>query len=310
VGTAADLAAALEREPWAVVICDRGLPSFKSDVTERRNERRKVRRLRRLNLELEQRVVERTRELEARTEEASRAWEEAMRASEEKTKFLLRLSHDLRTPLNSILGFAQLLELNLRSADEDSIERILQAGRHVLGLVNEIIDISRIEAGSLPLALDDLAVDVVVEDVLDVAEAVALERGVSVRGRFTSFVPHVLADRQRLTEALLNLVVNGIVYNREGGTVLVSCAPVEGGRVRIEVSDTGPGIASQDLPRLFTPFERLGRAGEEAGTGLGLALSRLLVEAMGGSVSVSSVLGEGTTFTVELPAAGGPRGRG
>ncbi len=275
------------------------------DITGRKKVERQ---LRQLNLELEKRVAARTRELMDRTEEASRAWEEARRANAEKTKFLSRLSHELRTPLNAILGFTQLLELDARPADRDSIERILQAGRHVLDLVNEVLDISRIEGGSLPVVLVDLVVDEIVEDVLDVAGSIALERGVSLQSRGTPSSPHVLADRQRLTEVLLNLVVNGIVYNREGGSVLVSYAP-ESGRVRIEVSDTGPGIAPEDLTRLFAPFERLGRTEKEAGAGLGLALSQLLIEAMGGTISASSVPGEGTTLSFDLPAAGGPADR-
>jgi PAS domain S-box-containing protein len=253
--------------------------------------------VRRLNAELEQRVAERTEQLAA-------AQQEADRANRAKSEFLSRMSHELRTPLNSILGFAQLMELDpLNREQRESVEFILAAGRHLLELVNEVLDIARIEAGQLPLAPEPVPVDDAVADALDLIRPIAEGHRVRLHVQPPGPACHVVADRQRLKQALLNLLANAVKYNREGGEVWVAWdVTSDAGRpVRIEVRDTGPGIAEEDLRRLFQPFNRLraDRTGVE-GTGLGLALTRRLVEAMGGRVGVSSRVGEGSTFWIEL----------
>lgn len=231
---------------------------------------------------------------------------EAERANAAKSEFLSRMSHELRTPLNSILGFAQLLDLGDLDADErDAVAHILTAGRHLLDLINEVLDIARIEAGRMTLSLEP----VVLADV--VAEVVALLRPLADRREVTISADigdeHVLADRQRLSQVLLNLLSNAVKYNRVGGRVDLRSSS-EGGTVFIEVEDTGLGIAPELVDRLFTPFDRLGveAASREEGTGLGLVLSRNLAVAMGGSLDVTSRPGEGSTFRVGLPVADSP----
>ena len=258
-------------------------------------------RVKRQAAELEHRVEERTRALSAATDEAGRA-------NRAKSEFLSRMSHELRTPLNAILGFGQLLEMDVLSAKQtECTAQILRAGRHLLGLINEVLDISRIESGRLQLSLEPVPVPETLRQALDLVMSTATERDVSVRVDAIGEGVHVLADRQRLQQVLLNLLSNAIKYNRPNGTVLASCERLGGDRLRISVTDSGEGIAASKLGRLFTPFDRLGaEASGIEGTGLGLALSKSLVEAMGGTMHVQSREGIGSTFSVELAVVSGP----
>ena len=265
--------------------------------------------------ELEARVQERTLELTEANEqlqqqiaERRRAEAEADRANRAKSDFLSRMSHELRTPLNGIIGFAQLLELDAKNPDErESVEHILKGGRHLLTLINEVLDIARIEAGKLSISLEPVSVRDVVCSALDLVRPQAALRGVRLPATMTSD-RYVTADRQRLQQVLLNLLSNAVKYNRDQGDVAVSCEQSPGGRVRLTVSDTGAGIAPGMLDRLFTPFDRLGaeQTGID-GTGLGLVLSKRLVEAMGGLIQVASGA-DGTAFTIELEASEKPAG--
>jgi PAS domain S-box-containing protein len=229
---------------------------------------------------------------------------EAERASRAKSEFLSRMSHDLRTPLNAILGFAQLLQMDRLTDDqEDSVRQILKGGQHLLGLINEVLDIARIEAGQLSLSAEPVGVADVVRQVTEFARPLGDPRGIQLHidasGAWQDI--HVLADRQRLTQVLLNLVGNAVKYNRDGGSVRIAWTAVSG-RVRIAVQDTGAGIPSDKLGLLYQPFERLGAEQRLIeGTGLGLAVTKGLTEAMGGTVGVSSVVDEGSTFWIELP---------
>ncbi len=249
-------------------------------------------------------------------EEALRqARAEAERAHRAESEFLSRASHELRTPLNVILGFAQLLEVDASTTEQrESVGEILKGGRRLLDLINEVLDMARIDTGRLHLSIEEVHVGQMLREMLDLVRPLAARRNVRLQevedGRLDRYV---LADLQRLKQVLLNLLTNAIQYNREGGTVSLDCAPAAEGLVRITVRDTGPGIPPEKLGRLFTPFDRLGaeQTGIE-GTGLGLALSKRLVEAMGGALGVESVPGQGSAFWVELPGADGPedaRGR-
>jgi PAS domain S-box-containing protein len=227
----------------------------------------------------------------------------AERASQAKSEFLSRMSHELRTPLNAILGFAQLLELDeLPATQASSVDQIQVAGRHLLSLINEVLDISRIEAGGVSLSTEPVDVSDVLDEVTTllapVAEAAGIELSVDVEG---SRVLRVRADRQRLLQVLLNLGSNAVKYNSRGGSVAFATGPGDGDRVRFEVRDTGPGIPHEQQDQLFVPFSRLGaeRTAVE-GTGVGLALSKQLVEVMGGVIGVDSVPGHGSTFWIEL----------
>lgn len=242
--------------------------------------------------------------------DAERARKEAERANRAKSEFLSHMSHELRTPLNAILGFAQLLEIEeLDTEQRDSVEQIITGGRRLLELITEVLDISRIEAGRLRLSLEPVRVADVVRESVDLLRSLAAERNIELRAELPPDISdqHVSADRQRLGQVLLNLLSNGVKYNVEGGSVTVVCPRIDRERMRIGVRDTGPGVEQEKVPLLFTPFERLGAEQTAVeGAGLGLSLCKSLVEAMGGTISVETIIGEGTTFWVELEATASP----
>ena len=219
------------------------------------------------------------------------------------------MSHELRTPLNAILGFGQLLERQNPTVQQRArVEHIMSAGRHLLNLINEVLDISRIEAGHLQLSLEPVAVAEVLEEALDLMRPLAADREMElVVGHEFENDLHLLADRQRLKQVLLNLLTNALKYTAVGGRVAISLERSPLGKTRLIVTDTGAGIATEKLARLFTPFDRLGveQSGVE-GTGLGLALCQRLMHAMGGDIGVQSALGKGSAFWIELPAVESP----
>jgi PAS domain S-box-containing protein len=268
------------------------------------------------NAELEQRVSARTAELSAanvrlraEVEERRRAELAAARANTAKSEFLSRMSHELRTPLNAVLGFAQVLELDVQEPEQlENVRLILRAGQHLLGLIDELLDISRIERAP-SLTLEPVAAAEAVDAALALIEPLAADRAVSCHAAVPGDL-YVRADSERLHQVLLDLLSNAVKYNRRGGHVRVA-AVQDGGRARLTVADTGIGISAEHLARLFTPFDRLGaeRTGVE-GTGLGLALSRRLIELMGGALTVASEEGQGTAVTLDLPAATAPASTG
>ena len=245
------------------------------------------------------------RVLVSRTTELITARDAALTATQAKNAFLSSTSHELRTPLNAVLGFAQLLQLSdLGEEDREAVERILAAGRHLLALINELIDIARIESGEFSLSVEPVAVHPVAEETCQLMAPLAADRSITISQDCPAAGLAVNADRQRLSQILVNLISNAIKYNRHGGTVTLTCQAVSSGQVSLAVADTGPGIPAADLDRIFHPFERLG-AEQTAieGTGIGLPLARAFAEAMKGHLTVASAPGEGTTFTVTLPRA-------
>jgi CheY-like chemotaxis protein len=217
------------------------------------------------------------------------------------------MSHELRTPLNAILGFAQLLELDhLHDEQRDNLGHIMSGARHLLSLINEVLDIAAIEAGRLTLSLEPVPLADVVAETVSLIRPLADQRNIMVAAPDVACSIHVLGDRQRLKQVLLNLLSNAVKYNRDGGSVELSCAPVADDRLRVKVADTGLGIPPEALARLFVPFERVGRQSGIEGTGLGLPLSKRLAEAMGGNLDLTSTPGQGSTFWIELPLAEGP----
>jgi signal transduction histidine kinase/ActR/RegA family two-component response regulator len=237
------------------------------------------------------------------------AKQEAEASNQAKNEFLSRMSHELRTPLNSILGFAQLLRMEkLCSRPLECVEHILKAGKHLLVLIDELLDISRIEAGTLALSVEALDVAQSIRQALDMMRPIAASSGIQMHTVVTLHSnPYAKADRRRLQQVLLNLLSNAIKYNRPAGKVEVCCEKLDSGMVRISIIDTGIGIPPEFQHRVFAPFDRL-RADQTdvQGTGLGLALSRKLIELMGGRIGVESEPGSGSTFWIDLPLTEDP----
>ncbi len=236
------------------------------------------------------------------------AKEAADRANRAKSEFLSRMSHELRTPLNAILGFGQLLERqDPRPAQVPHLRHILTGGRHLLKLINEVLDISRIESERIELSVEPVSVGLALHEAVELIQPLAVEHSVTLLTPPAEEMAYfVRADHQRLKQVLLNLLNNGVKYTPAEGTVMVKCVAV-GRTIRLEVQDTGIGIAPDKLARVFTPFDRLGaeQSGVE-GTGLGLALSQRLVQAMEGKIGVESVVGQGSTFWLELKRTESP----
>lgn len=251
-----------------------------------------------LNADLENRV-------EQRTADFRRAMEEAERANAAKSEFLSRMSHELRTPLNAILGFGQLLETDpeapLSEAQQCNVSEILHAGHHLLDMINEVLDLARCESGRIEVSMEALALSEVLDSCAAQIRPLMEQRGLSMR--MESSNAWVIADRTRLKQIILNLLLNAVKYNYEGGCVSIENSLITDDRVRISITDTGPGITPDQRDRLFHPFERLESAYQGIeGTGIGPALSKRLTEAMNGRIGVDSTLAEGSTFWVEFPA--------
>lgn len=272
-----------------------GYIDFCQDISERK----------RVEDELEQHRHHLEALVAARTAALARAKEAAEAANAAKTEFLSRMSHELRTPLNAILGFGQLLAMPgdaaLSAEQADNVQEILRAGRHLLGQVNEVLDLARVESGRIELKLEVVPLAPIVADCVALVRPLAEARGISIDADIDD--APLRADAKRLQQVLLNLLSNAIKFNREQGTIRIA-GTRHGGRLRLAVSDSGRGIDSEHLQRLFQPFERLASAYDGIeGTGVGLALTQRLVEAMGGIIQVASQLDVGSTFSLDLPLA-------
>jgi signal transduction histidine kinase/ActR/RegA family two-component response regulator len=258
---------------------------------------------------LQQRGSEQEREILQRQRELAQANRELRAADNAKSEFLSRVSHELRTPLTAIVGFSELLtHCDLAEREEEWATIILRAGRHLTQLVDEVLDLSRIETGNLTLRLEPVPLGPLFHDAMELVRPLAERHGITLLSpRSAAGHGYAYADRQRLQQVLINLLVNAIKYNRPGGEVQIVVEGVPGEPVHIAVRDTGPGLDPASIDKLFIPFERLGAAlSNIEGSGLGLALSRNLVEKMSGTIEVESVLGTGSRFIVALPCGEPP----
>ncbi len=280
--------------------------AIKEDITERKRIEQEIKDL---NQNLEEKIMMRTAELERSNTALEKARMEAEKANLAKSDFLSRMSHELRTPMNSILGFAQLLEMGeLSVTQKKAVNHILRSGKHLLDLINEVLDISRIEAGRVSISVEPVEINSILREISDTLSPAAAAAGVTIEIMPAATDPlYVRADCQRLKQILLNLANNAIKYNQPGGWVQLKqeLRPQnEKGivPVRISVSDGGKGIAEEDIRKIFTPFERVGAEKTVIeGTGLGLAVVKQLTALMGGEQGVESEIGKGSNFWIELP---------
>ena len=265
------------------------------DITERKQSQEA---LQQLNNELEDRVKQRTSQLLI-------AKEEAERASLAKSDFLSRMSHELRTPLNAILGFGQLLECDprypLSDNQRDHIKEILHAGSHLLELINEVLDLARVEAGKLTVSHESVNVPSVLQECITLIQPLAETRHISIKNIECNCEFTVQADRTRLKQVLINLLTNAVKYNRENGSVTIKCF-TKGSHTEIHITDTGAGLTASQQKKLFVAFNRINEDSSIEGTGIGLALSKRLMELMHGSIGMDSIPGVGSTFWIRLPA--------
>jgi signal transduction histidine kinase len=279
------------------------LPAVLESAFHRVQAAREQAALRALNASLERKVAERTAELEA-------AKDAAEAANHAKSAFLARMSHDLRTPLNAVLGFSQLLMLDPTLANavqaRRQVQLIFDAGQHLLEMIDEVLDLARIESGGLRLSLEPVDACQLVVESQRLVGPLAAQHGVTIVHRPTRGPCLVLADRTRLRQVLVNLLTNAIKYNRAGGEVEVAVTGDDTG-TQVAVADDGRGMTPQQLAALFQPFNRVGAEGSGVeGNGLGLVIAKQLVQAMRGSLAVTSTPGAGSTFTLWLPAAAQP----
>ena len=248
------------------------------------------------------------RQVESALIDAKSAAEKANRA---KSDFLSSMSHELRSPLNAILGFAQLMESDSPSptpSQAANIKQILQGGWYLLDLIDEILDLAVIESGRLALSLESVSISEVMIECQAMIEPQAQKRGIRMTFPQRSFDNFVKVDRTRFKQVLINLLSNAIKYNRTDGTVVVACATIAPERIRISVTDTGVGLSAEKQAQMFQSFNRLGQeAGAEEGTGIGLVVTKRLVELMGGEIGVESTIGVGSVFWIELTAAASPQ---
>ncbi len=235
----------------------------------------------------------------------------AEKANLAKSDFLSSMSHELRSPLNAILGFAQLIESGsppLTPRQKSNIDQILLAGWYLLDLINEILDLALIESGKLLLSLEPMSLNDVMSDCQAMIEPQAQKSGIELTFPQFDYPYFVKADRTRVKQILINLLSNSIKYNRTGGTVMVNYSANTAERIRISITDTGEGLSVENLSNLFQPFNRLGReTGTEEGTGIGLVVSKRLVELMGGAIGAESTVGEGSVFWIELNRTNAPQ---
>lgn len=291
---------------------------YLADVTEKKETEEEILNV---NANLEIQIERRTQELADRNERLSNEIEERKKIEEEliiakkeaeranlaKSEFLSRMSHELRTPMNAIIGFAQLLLMGeLTPPQEKNIKQILKSGKHLLDLINEVLDMAKIESGKISISTEPIVADGIIFETIDIVKQIAEEKNIRIEYE-PSEIKNVFvkADVQRLKQVLINLLNNAIKYNKENGSVKIKCGKGSSDKlIRISITDTGKGIPNDKIEKIFLPFERIGAESTEIeGTGLGLSISKKIIELMSGSIGVESDVGKGTTFWIELEKA-------
>ncbi len=256
-------------------------------------------RLEEMNINLESRVV-------ARTEELNTALVEAEHANAAKSEFLSRMSHELRTPLNAILGFAQMLELNqagFNDIQKGNVKEILDAGNHLLNLINDILNLAQIESGKLEINMETVELNELLQDCFKLVKSSMAEKNIELVDQVSEYKYKVKADPTRLKQILLNILSNAIKYNNKNGLITLKSGLIDLKTIRLCIIDSGDGLSEKEIEKLFEPFERLNIKENVEGTGIGLTITKYLSELMGGSIGVESTLGIGTTFWIELKRA-------
>lgn len=252
---------------------------------------------------LKQSRAELERLISMRTAELQHTNKKLHKANEAKSQFLTRMSHELRTPMNAILGFGQMLELEAEKLNENqklNVTEILDAGYHLLNLINDILDLAKIEAGKTEIHSQEVNVGDILKQCISLIQPQAETRQIELIDHISGNNQTVMADPTRFKQVLLNLLSNAVKYNREFGQIKLESETIDNKRLRIFVKDTGEGLSVEDLSKLFTPFERFNTINNIEGSGIGLVITKHLVELMGGSVSVDSKPNEGSVFCVEL----------
>ena len=289
-------------EPTAVVTVLR-------DLTQEVQNQRLAQELRTLNAELEERISAAIRELAERNAQLEEQSTQLEKASRMKTEFLATMSHELRTPINAVLGYNSLLREGLfgqpTPKQQDALERMRSAAQHLLTLINDILDLTRVEAGHIHVVATDLDLPAFIDDLSKAVRAMAHEKSLSYAASIHAETPPLRTDETRLRQVLLNLLSNATKFTDEGRITLSVLPADEGRRVAFLVSDTGPGIREEDIETIFEEFTQVDQSAtrKHGGTGLGLAISRKLIRIMGGTLTVSSELGEGSSFRIELPTS-------
>lgn len=234
------------------------------------------------------------------------AKEEAEKASKAKSQFLSAMSHELRTPLNAILGFAQILEMDssapLNESQSESVNEILKAGNHLLNLINEVLDLSKVESGKMPICIKPVQIKKVVDETIAIIRPMAQKYNIEINMLFSKYMDkYVLADNTRLKQVLLNLLSNAVKYNRDNGKVTFYCDKT-GEFIRFNVVDTGYGISEENIELIFKPFYRVDeRNSTVEGTGIGLAVAKEIIKLMGGNINVESKECIGSHFWIDVP---------